>query len=314
MTSVGPSLVPGVPGIGPDPIPPMGAEGGEVLSLQSGWRVALRTFAENKLAVVALGLIVFFVLFCFVGPHIYHTNQTGSSLLGTDDKPSGAHWFGTDDNGFDELGRIMIGGQSALEIGLLSAVVATVVGTLYGAISGLVGGLFDGFLMRINDILLAIPTLFLLLVLCTVVTRDVFWYSILIGFTSWNTTTRLVRGEVLTLRVRDFISAARSMGSSQGRLVMRHLIPNALSVVIVNVTFTIADSIGFLAVLGFLGYGLEYPDVSWGDMLGDAEPHLSSGYWWLVFPVGICLVLVILAINLVGDALRDMFDVRLRRR
>jgi peptide/nickel transport system permease protein len=123
-----------------------------------------------------------------------------------------------------------------------------------------------------------------------------------------------VRGEVLTLRVRDFVHAARTMGSGQTRIVYRHLIPNALSVVIVNITFLVADSILALAYLGFLGFGLQYPTPSWGDMLGNAQDYVSSGYWWLVYPVGGCLVAVVLAANLVGDALRDALDVRLRRR
>jgi ABC-type dipeptide/oligopeptide/nickel transport system permease subunit len=119
---------------------------------------------------------------------------------------------------------------------------------------------------------------------------------------------------VLTLRTRDFVSATRVMGGTRTRLVLRHLIPNALSVVIVNVTFQVADSILALAYLGFLGFGLQYPTASWGDMLGNAQNAVQSGYWWLVYPVGVCLVLVVLACNVIGDALRDAFDVRLRRR
>jgi len=123
-----------------------------------------------------------------------------------------------------------------------------------------------------------------------------------------------VRGEVLTLRVRDFVLAARTMGATRNRLIYRHLIPNALGVVIVNITFQVADSINFLAILGFLGFGLNYPQVDWGDMLSDALSSLQDGYWWLVYPVGICLVLVVMAFNFIGDALRDTVDVRMRRR
>jgi peptide/nickel transport system permease protein len=138
--------------------------------------------------------------------------------------------------------------------------------------------------------------------------------SLIIGLFSWLIPARLVRGEVLTLRVRDFVHAARVMGSGRSRIVLRHLIPNALSVVIVNITFQVADAILALAYLGFLGFGLQYPAASWGDMLGNAQQYVSSGYWWLVYPVGGCLVAVVLAANLVGDALRDALDVRLRRR
>jgi peptide/nickel transport system permease protein len=295
-------------------VPPTAPEGGEVQIIASGWRLALREFLSNRLAVVGLVVIVFFVLFCFVGPLVYHTNQSLTNPLITDLAPGAGHPLGTDDNGFDELGRIMAGGQTALEIGFFASFIATVIGTLWGAISGLAGGIVDGVLMRAVDILLSIPYLLIVLVLATKYSATVFDESLIIGLFAWLVPARLVRGEVLTLRERDFVSAARVMGSSRARLVVRHLIPNALSVVIVNVTFQIADAILILAYLGFLGFGLQYPAASWGDMLGNAQQYVSSGYWWLVYPVGGCLVVVVLACNLVGDALRDAFDVRLRRR
>jgi ABC-type dipeptide/oligopeptide/nickel transport system permease subunit len=291
-------------GIGGVPLPDdpgPSPDGGEVQSIQSGFRLALREFASNRLAIVGLAILVFFLLFCFLGPVVHPTNQTSTNPLITDMAPGGGHILGTDDNGFDEFGRIMKGGQAALEVGALSALIATVVGTLYGAIAGLVGGLVDGILMRFVDILLSIPYLILVLVLAT-------------KFSSWLVPARLIRGEVLTLRERDFVHAARVMGGTKTRLVYRHLIPNALSVVIVNVTFIIADSILALSFLGLLGFGLQYPAASWGDMLGNAQTEVSSGRWWLVYPVGFCLVGVVMACNFVGDALRDALDVRLRRR
>jgi peptide/nickel transport system permease protein len=289
-------------------------EGGQVQVLASGWRLAVREFLSNRLAVVGLVLLVFFVLFCFVGPLVYHTNQVSTNPLVTDLAPGGSHPLGTDDNGFDELGRIMAGGQTALEIGFFASFIATVIGTVYGAVAGLAGGLLDGLLMRFVDILLSIPFLFIVLILATKYSATVLDESLIIGLFSWLVPARLVRGEVLTLRVRDFIAATRVMGGTQSRLVFRHLIPNALSVVIVNVTFQVADAILALAYLGFLGFGLQYPAASWGDMLGNAQTAVSNGYWWLVYPVGGCLVAVVMACNLIGDALRDAFDVRLRRR
>lgn len=289
-------------------------EGGEVQVVASGWRLVLREFTSNRLAVVGVVVLVFFVLFCFLGPVFYHTNQTVTNPLITDLSPSAAHPLGTDENGFDELGRLMAGGQTALEIGFFASLIATVIGTLYGAISGLVGGLLDGLMMRFVDILLSIPFLFIVLVLATKFHATVLDLSVLLGLFSWLIPARLVRGEVLTLRVRDFVIAARVMGGDRRRLVVNHLIPNALSVVIVNVTFQVADAILALAYLGFLGFGLEYPAASWGNMLGGAQNYVSAGYWWLVYPVGGCLVAVVLAANLIGDGLRDALDVRLRRR
>ncbi len=302
--------------LGGSPIigPPTTPEGGDVQVISSGWRLAAREFLDNRLAVVGLVVLLFFVLFCFVGPLVHHTNQSTTNPLITDMAPGHGHLLGTDDNGFDELGRIMVGGQTALEIGFLASFIATVVGTIYGAVSGLAGGLIDGALMRFVDILLSIPFLFFVLVLATKYSATVLDESLLIGAFSWLVSARLVRGEVLTLRVRDFVLAAQTMGGTRTRLVFRHLIPNALSVVIVNITFQVADAILALAYLGFLGFGLQYPAASWGDMLGNAQTAVSSGYWWLVYPVGGCLVVVVMACNLIGDALRDAFDVRLRRR
>jgi peptide/nickel transport system permease protein len=302
-----------VPPSAADPLS-RGPEGGEVQVIASGWRLAMREFISNKLAVVGLVILVFFILFCFVGPLVHHTNQTQTNPLVTDLAPGNGHPLGTDDNGFDEFGRIMVGGQTALEIGFLASFIATVIGTLYGAVAGLAGGIIDGVLMRFVDILLSIPFLFIVLVLATKYSATVLDESLIIGLFSWLVPARLVRGEVLTLRVRDFVFAARVMGGTRSRLVFRHLIPNALSVVIVNVTFQVADAILALAYLGFLGFGLQYPAASWGDMLGNAQTAVSSGYWWLVYPVGACLVAVVMACNLIGDALRDAFDVRLRRR
>jgi peptide/nickel transport system permease protein len=307
-------MVEGVPPLGSPNIPATAPEGGDVQLIASGWRLALREYLDNKLAVVGLAILVFFLLFCFVGPLFYHTNQAVTNPLLSDAAPSGGHLLGTDDNGFDELGRIMVGGQTALEIGFFASFIATVIGTVYGAVAGLVGGLIDGIMMRFVDVLLSIPFLFIVLVLATKFSATVVEESLLLGLFSWLVPARLVRGEVLTLRVRDFVTAARVMGGTRRRLVFRHLIPNALSVVIVNVTFQVADSILALAYLGFLGFGLQYPAASWGAMLGAAQDHVSNGYWWLVYPVGGCLVLVVLACNLIGDALRDAFDVRLRRR
>ncbi len=305
-------------GMGGVTLPPGGGgpspEGGEVQSIQSGWRLALREFASNRLALFGVAILVFFVLFCYLGPIVHPTNQTSTNPLFTDMAPGGGHLLGTDDNGFDELGRIMVGGQTALEVGFLSAFIATVIGTLYGAVAGLVGGAIDGIMMRFVDILLSIPYLIVVLVLATKYAATVVEESVLLASFSWLVPARLVRGEVLTLRERDFVHAAVVMGGTKTRLVYRHLIPNALSVVIVNVTFIIADSILALSYLGFLGFGLQYPAASWGDMLGNAQTEISSGRWWLVYPVGACLIAVVMACNLVGDALRDALDVRLRRR
>ena len=289
-------------------------EGGEVGAIQSGWRLALREFASNRLAVIGFAILIFFVLFSFVGPLIYHTNQLDTNLTSANLPPSGAHLLGTDTNGFDELGRIMKGGQAALEVGFFAAFVAIVIGTLWGAVSGLAGGIVDSVMMRVVDIFLSVPFLFVVLILAVKFGATVLSLSLVIGFFAWQVPARLVRGEVLTLRERDFVLAARTAGAGSWRLISRHLIPNALGVVIVNVTFQVADAILAVSYIGFLGFGLHFPNVDWGDQLSDGSNYLQDGYWWLIFPVGACIVLTVMALNFMGDALRDAMDVRLRRR
>jgi ABC-type dipeptide/oligopeptide/nickel transport system permease subunit len=282
--------------------------------VQSGWRLGLREFASNKLAVIGLGILVFFVLFCWAGPLVYHTNQLLIFPTNSFIAPGAGHPLGTDNQGFDELGRLMLGGQTALEIGIFTALLATGIGMIYGAIAGLVGGVIDSVLMRFVDVMWSIPFLFVVLILATRYSSTELSLVLVLAVFSWLVPARLVRGEVLTLRTRDFVAAARAAGASRRRLVRKHLIPNALSVIIVNVTFQVADAITALALLGFLGFGLPYPKADWGDQLSNGVSYVQDGYWWLIYPVGACIVLVIVACNFVGDALRDSLDVRLRRR
>ncbi len=289
-------------------------EGGELGAIQSGWRLALREFMNNRLAVIGFGMLIFFVLFSFVGPLIYHTDQIDTNLIIANQPPSAAHLLGTDTSGFDELGRIMKGGQAALEIGFFAAFVAIVIGMLWGAVAGLAGGIIDSAMMRVVDVFLSVPFLFVVLILAVKFGATVLSLSLVIGFFAWQVPARLVRGEVLTLRERDFVLAARTAGSSGWRLISRHLLPNAVGVVIVNVTFQVADAILTVSYVGFLGFGLHYPSVDWGDQLADGSNYLQDGYWWLIFPVGACIVLTVMALNFIGDALRDAMDVRLRRR
>jgi ABC-type dipeptide/oligopeptide/nickel transport system permease subunit len=298
----------------PPATPPNAPEGGDVTVFASGWKLTLREFMRNKLAVAGVAILVFFVLFCYLGPHLYHSDQYQTNLLDTDGSPGAGQPLGTDDNGFDVLGRIMLGGQTSLEIGFLAALIASVIGTLWGAVAGLIGGWIDGLMMRIVDVLLAIPFLLIVLIVAHRYGSNVWNLSLILGVFAWLVPARLVRGEVLTLRVRDFVSASKVMGGTQSHLVFRHLIPNAMGTVIVNITFQIADAIIFLSVLSYVGFGIHYPGTDWGSQISNASGSLANGYWWLVFPVGTALVLVIMAFNLIGDGLRDAVDVRLRKR
>jgi ABC-type dipeptide/oligopeptide/nickel transport system permease subunit len=299
--------------------PPIGGvtllpEGGDVGPVQSGWRLGLREFAKNRLALTGLGILVFFVVFSFVGPVFYHGDYLTSNLLATNQPPGAGAPLGTSNQGYDELALLMNGGQAALEVGFFAAVVSIVIGAIYGAIAGLVGGLLDAALMRIVDVFLSIPFLFVVLIVAVRYGASVLSLSLIIGGFSWQVPARLVRGEVLSLRTRDFIAAARVAGSGQTRLIGRHLLPNALGVIMVTVTFQVANAILAVAFLGFLGFGLHWPHEDWGDLLSNGINYMEDGYWWQIYPVGACIVLVVMACNLVGDALRDSMDVRLRRR
>ncbi len=289
-------------------------EGGEVGAVQSGWRLALREFVRNRLAVTGVAILLFFVVFCFLGPFVYHANLLQVSLLDAHDAPMAGHPLGADTQGFDVLGELMKGGQAALEIGFFAAFVAITIGALVGSVAGLAGGIVDTVLMRVVDIFLSIPFLFVVLILAAKYGASVLSLSLVIGGFSWQVPARLVRGEVLTIRERDFVLAARTAGTGSWRLIRKHLLPNSLGVMIVNVTFQVADAILAVAYVGFLGFGLHYPNLDWGDMISDGVGYMQDGYWWLIYPVGVCIVLTVMALNFIGDALRDSLDVRLRRR
>jgi peptide/nickel transport system permease protein len=274
----------------------------------------LEVFLENKLAIVGAVLLVAIFVFCFLGPYFYHTNQINTNLANENLPPGPGHPLGTDQNGYDILGRLMVGGQISLEVGLAAAILATVVGTLWGAIAGYFGGAVDAVMMRLVDALLAIPTLFLALVVVSIFPPTEGELILVIALTSWLTTSRLIRGEALSLRVRDYVQAMRVMGGGSARAVFRHIAPNAIGTIVVNATFQVADAILLVVALSYLGLGIRPPQTDWGGMLNAGINSIYDGYWWQIFPAGIAIILVVIAINFVGDALRDSFEVRLQRR
>jgi peptide/nickel transport system permease protein len=288
-------------------------EAGE-LAVQPSGRLALRAFFRSRQARIGIGVVVALLLFCFVGPLLYHTNQVAVNLNNETEPPGAGHPLGTDASGYDVLGRLMLGGQSSLELGFAVTVATTVIGTVYGALAGLIGGIVDSIMMRIIDTFLAIPTLVLLLILVNMFTPSLWMIIVLLSVLSWIGVARLVRGEVLGLKTREFVHAARMMGASRSRLMFRHLVPNAVGVIVVNATFTISDAILTLSALSFLGLGLPPPEADWGSMLSNGLNYLFDGYWWTVYPPAIILIITVIAFNLIGDALRDSLDVRLQRR
>jgi peptide/nickel transport system permease protein len=294
-----------------------GPSGGDVVSHGGMGRRILSVFVENKLAVAGVVIIVFFVLFCYVGPLVYHTNQTNAALALNEPfnaPPGNGHPLGTDGSGFDILGRLMYGGQVSLLVGFAAAAVASIFGALYGAISGFAGNWLDAFMMRVVDAFLSIPVLFLAIVLATVFRPSLTVFIFVIAFVSWLIPARLIRGEALSLRGREYVQAVRVMGGSRTRIVGRHIIPNSIGTIIVNATFNVADAILLLAALGYIGLGVPSPQTDWGSMLSTGVNSALDGYWWEIYPAGLCIVLVVIAFNFVGDALRDALEVRLQRR
>jgi peptide/nickel transport system permease protein len=282
--------------------------------VRSLWRQGLAVFAENRLALVGLAMFILLAGLSFLGPLFYHTDQVHTDLTQVHLAPGKGHPLGTDGVGYDQLGRLMLGGQTSIVVGLAAGILATAVGTIWGATAGFAGGWIDSAMMRVVDAMMSIPSLFLFMLLAAIVTPSVTMLIVIIGAFAWLGPARLVRGEALTLRSREYVQAMRAMGGTGGRAVRKHIVPNAIGTVIVNATFQVADAILYVAYLSFLGLGVPPPATNWGGMLSDGLENTYSGHWWLLYPPGIAIILIVLAFNFIGDGLRDAFEVRLRRR
>lgn len=298
-------LQPGrTPGGGPSAAPAAAPAGA------TGLRLAVRRFGRNRLAVAGLAVVVLFFLFCFAGPLLYSTDQTHTTLTQVNLGPGGSHPLGTDAVGHDELGRLMFGGKVSLLVGLAAGVLATVIGTLWGAAAGYAGGWVDAVMMRVVDAGIAIPALFILLVVSAIATPGVPGLIVILGLVSWLVPSRLVRAETLTLKNRDYVHTLRAIGGTHTRAITRHILPNSVSTIVVAATFQVADAILLVAYVSYLGLGLQPPKTDWGGMLTAGLTATYSGRWWLILPPGLAVILVVCAFNAIGDGLRDAFDVR----
>ncbi len=284
--------------------------GGEVTSRGSRRNPVLDEFLHNKRVLGGSAVVLLLILFCFVGPLIYRTNQTIVNLGLSNLPPGPGHPLGTDEYGIDILGRLMVGGQSSLELGFSVAIASTVIGALYGAISGMLGGIVDAFLMRIVDTLLAVPTFILLLIVASMFTLNLSAIILLLTVLSWPYVCRLVRAQVLSLRTREFVQASTAMGSTRMRILIHHMLPNTFNIFIVTTTFAVADSIYALSALSFLGLGPPPPFADWGTMLTTGVNDLFDSYPWEVYPALVVLVVTILAFRYIGDALNDIGSAR----
>lgn len=272
-----------------------------------------RTFWKNPLAWFGVIVLVILILFSFAGPIFYHVSAYAPNLNDALAAPSAKHLLGTDSLGRDVLIRLMIGGQLSLEVGFAAAFVTMLIGVVFGLTSGFLGGATDVIMMRVVDVLYAIPSLFLLLFLDSVFRPSALLLVFVIAAVSWFGVARLVRGEVLSLKNREYVEAARALGSGNFRIMLRHLLPNVLGVVMVATTLQVANAILTVAGLSFLGLGLPPPTPNWGEMLSDSMTYMFQNAWWLIYPPGIAILLVELCVNFIGVSLRQAYDPRLRK-
>jgi peptide/nickel transport system permease protein len=223
--------------------------------------------------------------------------------------PSSAHWFGTDELGRDVFTRVIFGARVSLKVGFVAVGIAVVIGTVVGLFAGFYGGWIDAFLMRLVDIMLCFPTFFLILAVIAMLEPSIWYIMMIIGLTGWMGVARLVRAEVLSLKSRDFVLAARVLGASDRRIIFRHILPNALSPVLVSATLGVAGAILTESALSFLGIGVQPPTPSWGNILTSGKDYIEFAWWLSLFP-GVAILVTVLSYNLVGEGIRDALDPR----
>ncbi|MEX1256512.1 MAG: ABC transporter permease [Gemmatimonadota bacterium] len=290
-----------------------GAMGGPERAATTQWTLALRAFRKNRVAVAGLLAVAAFYLVALLTPFLAPFDPAAQGNLLTERflSPSAAHPLGTDQFARDVLSRMLYGARVSLSIGFIAVGISISIGTIVGAVAGFIGGRVDSVIMRCVDMVISFPRLILLITIIAVFEPSIFLIVAVLGLTQWPQTSRIVRGEVLSLREREFIQAGRALGFSRLRLIFRHLIPNTLAPVIVAATLGIGDTIVLEAGLSFLGMGVQPPTPSWGTMVADGRNNLLGAWWITTFP-GLAIVLTVLSFNLAGDGLRDALDPRLR--
>ena len=299
----------------PEPAAPMRSSPDGLVAGSSLWQDAWRRLRKNKMAVASGVVIAVLGLACLLGPTLLAVaggyDPDAQDLAYGPQPPSWQHPFGTDFYGRDLLVRVLAGGQVSLAVGILAALIAALIGTIYGAVSSYAGGLVDSLLMRVVDILYALPYMFLVIILVTILGQSLVLLFVALGAVGWLLTARVVRGQVVSLKEQDFVLAARSLGTSGRDIVFRHLIPNTLGPVIVTFTLTVPSMILQEAFLSFLGLGVQPPHPSLGSLINDGANQMLVFWWTLVFPGGVMAVLLF-ALNFLGDGVRDALDPRMR--
>jgi oligopeptide transport system permease protein len=293
---------------------------------------AIRRFVRNRPAVISAIVLVAITVLVLIWPLISPYSPIALSDAQSQ-QPAAAHWFGTDVHGRDLMARVFYGARISLLVGVVGAAVSLVIGVLWGAVAGYLGGRWDSVMMRIVDVLYSLPSIIFVIVLITTMetmlkdwltrvfsqelagmARMIFLFAGL-GAVSWLTMARIVRGQVLSLKTRNFIEASRALGASETRIILRHILPNLLGIILVYVTLTVPSIVLYESFLSFLGLGIQPPQASLGSLIAEGAAQINPirVYWWMIlFPAG-TLALTLLALNFMGDGLRDAFDPRERR-
>ncbi|MBD8499179.1 ABC transporter permease [Paenibacillus arenosi] len=269
-------------------------------------------FKHQKLAIAALVVLVVFTLasiFAFLSPYDPNKMVVTERLQ----SPNATHWFGTDDRGRDYLARALYGGRVSLSVGFLSMIIAVGIGTAVGTISGYFGGWVDNVLMRMVDVLMSIPSFFLMLILNAYLKPGISTIIIIIGMLSWMNIARIVRAETLSVKEREYVLYARVSGQSAFKIIVKHIVPSMMPTIIVAATISIASSIMMESSLSFLGLGIQPPNSSWGSMLNNAQGYIGDAPYMALFP-GFLILLTVLSFNFLGDVLRTAFEPKANRR
>ena len=281
--------------------------------VDSPWRIATRRFLRHRLATGGLIISVLLILSALFAPALAQHDPLQISILDKFKPPmSDGFVLGADELGRDLVARLLFAGRISLLVGFAAMAVTVLVGTLVGLISGFYGGRVDAFLMRFTDALLSFPTVFLLLVLAAFVGASLLSITLIIGLTSWMELARILRNQTLTLREQEFVQAGRALGASNPWLITRHLLPNSLGPIMVAATLNVANAVLAESYISYLGYGIQPPEASWGNMLNNAQSYFTDAPWIALFP-GLLITLTVASFNFLGDGLRDALDPRTKR-
>jgi peptide/nickel transport system permease protein len=264
---------------------------------------------SNPLALAGFIIIVLVFLLSMLAPFVAPYDPNDINVKAILLEPSMQHWMGTDGLGRDVLSRMLHGGRSSLLVGLVAVGISTAIGIVLGAIAGFYRGWIDTFIMRLVDVMLSIPSFFLILAVIAFLTPSIINIMIVIGLTSWMGVTRLVRAEFLSLNEREFVTASRTLGARDARLIFTHLLPNSLTPIIVSAVLGVAGAVLMESGLSFLGLGVQAPQASWGNILTDGKEYIQFAWWLSLFP-GLAILITVLGYNLLGEGLRDALDPR----